>query len=57
MPEFRLTQISDTHLARRFPQLTANFDRVRDYIDAQRPDLVVNQRRSCLRRSEQPRRA
>jgi 3',5'-cyclic AMP phosphodiesterase CpdA len=42
MPEFRLTQISDTHLARRFPQLTDNFDRVRDYIDAQRPDLVVN---------------
>ena len=28
MPEFRLTQISDTHLARRFQTLTDNFDRV-----------------------------
>jgi 3',5'-cyclic AMP phosphodiesterase CpdA len=42
MPEFRLTQVSDTHLSRRFPQLTDNFDEVRDYIDANRPDLVVN---------------
>jgi 3',5'-cyclic AMP phosphodiesterase CpdA len=42
MPEFRLTQISDTHLARRLPKLTYNFDRVREYIDARRPDLVVN---------------
>ena len=42
MPEFRLTQISDTHLARRLPTLTENFDRVRDYIDARRPDLVIN---------------
>jgi 3',5'-cyclic AMP phosphodiesterase CpdA len=42
MPEFRLTQISDTHLARRFQKLTDNFDRVREYIDAHRPDLVVN---------------
>jgi 3',5'-cyclic AMP phosphodiesterase CpdA len=42
MPAFRLTQISDTHLARRLPTLTGNFDRVRDYIDATRPDLVVN---------------
>jgi 3',5'-cyclic AMP phosphodiesterase CpdA len=42
MPEFRLTQISDTHLARRLPTLTANFDRVREHIDARRPDLVVN---------------
>jgi 3',5'-cyclic AMP phosphodiesterase CpdA len=42
MPAFRLTQISDTHLARRLPALTGNFDRVRDYIDATRPDLVVN---------------
>ena len=42
MTEFRLTQISDTHLARRLPTLTDNFDRVRDYIDAKRPDLVVN---------------
>jgi 3',5'-cyclic AMP phosphodiesterase CpdA len=42
MPEFRLTQISDTHLARRFPDLTDNFHRVSEYIDATRPDLVVN---------------
>src|ERR1700731_96932 len=42
MPEFRLTQISDTHLARRLPTLTDNFDRVREYIDARRPDLVIN---------------
>ncbi len=42
MPEFRLTQISDPHLARRQPKLTDNFDRVSAYIDATRPDLVVN---------------
>src|SRR5882762_2647292 len=42
MTEFRLTQISDTHLARRLPKLTANFDRIRAYIDTTRPDLVVN---------------
>jgi len=42
MPEFRLTQISDTHLARRLPTLTENFHRVSEYIDARRPDLVVN---------------
>src|ERR1700737_1750977 len=42
MPEFRLTQISDTHLARRLSSLTDNFSRVSEYIDARRPDLVVN---------------
>ena len=42
MSEFRLTQISDTHLARRFASLTQNFDRVREHIDATRPDLVLN---------------
>ena len=42
MSEFRLTQITDTHLARRLPTLTDNFDRVREYIDAKRPDLVIN---------------
>jgi 3',5'-cyclic AMP phosphodiesterase CpdA len=42
MPEFRLTQISDPHLARRLPTLTANFHRVSEYIDATRPDLVIN---------------
>ena len=42
MPEFRLTQISDTHLARRLTKLTDNFHRVSEYIDATRPDLVIN---------------
>ncbi|MCA6113333.1 metallophosphoesterase [Bradyrhizobium sp. WSM 1738] len=44
MHEFRLTQISDTHLSRadRFASLTANFHRVSEHIDAARPDLVVN---------------
>jgi 3',5'-cyclic AMP phosphodiesterase CpdA len=42
MPEFRLTQISDTHLTRRHQSLTDNFHRVSQYIDATRPDLVVN---------------
>ncbi|WP_375411024.1 metallophosphoesterase family protein [uncultured Bradyrhizobium sp.] len=42
MPEFRLTQISDPHLARRLPMLTDNFHRVSEYIDATRPDLVIN---------------
>jgi 3',5'-cyclic AMP phosphodiesterase CpdA len=42
MPEFRLTQISDTHLARRLTSLTDNFHRVSEHIDANRPDLVVN---------------
>ena len=42
MPEFRLTQISDTHLARRYQKLTDNFHRVSEHIDASRPDLVIN---------------
>ncbi|WP_375160843.1 metallophosphoesterase family protein [Bradyrhizobium sp. RDT46] len=42
MSEFRLTQISDTHLGRRFPGLIANFHRVCERIDGDRPDLVVN---------------
>lgn len=44
MSEFRLTQISDTHLSRGrpFAQLTENFQRVSAHIDASRPDLVVN---------------
>lgn len=42
MTQFRLTQISDTHLARRFPTLTENFRRVSEHIDATRPDLVIN---------------
>jgi 3',5'-cyclic AMP phosphodiesterase CpdA len=39
MTEFHLTQISD---ARWLPKLTHNFERVSEYIDATRPDLVVN---------------
>src|ERR1700759_2535841 len=42
MTGFRLTQISDTHLARRLTRLTANFERLSDHIDATRPDLVIN---------------
>src|SRR5271154_4672843 len=42
MPEFRLTQISDTHLARRLTKLTDNFHRLSEHIDATRPDLVIN---------------
>jgi 3',5'-cyclic AMP phosphodiesterase CpdA len=42
MTEFRLTQISDTHLARRLRRLTENFHRVSEHIDAHRPDLVLN---------------
>jgi 3',5'-cyclic AMP phosphodiesterase CpdA len=42
MTPFRLTQISDTHLARRLQKLTDNFHRVAEHIDATRPDLVIN---------------
>ncbi len=42
MSELRLTQISDTHLARRLTRLTRNFERVVEHIDATRPDLVIN---------------
>ena len=42
MSEFRLIQISDTHLARRLTTLTENFHRVSEYIGARRPDLVIN---------------
>jgi len=42
MTEFRLTQISDTHLARRLNKLTANFECLSDHIDTTRPDLVIN---------------
>ncbi|MBO4224903.1 metallophosphoesterase [Bradyrhizobium neotropicale] len=42
MSEFRLTQISDTHLARSRPTLIANFEAVAEHIDATRPDLVLN---------------
>ena len=42
MSEFRLIQISDTHLARRYQKLTDNFHRVSEHIDASRPDLVIN---------------
>jgi len=42
MSDFHLTQISDTHLARRLTPLSDNFARVSEYIDTTRPDLVIN---------------
>ena len=42
MREFRITQITDTHLTRRLPKLTDNFNRVSEHIDATLPDLVIN---------------
>ena len=42
MPEFRVIQISDPHLARRLTSLTGNFHRASEYIDGRRPDLVIN---------------
>ena len=42
MREFRIIQISDTHLSRRLQKLTDNFHRVCEHIDATRPDLVIN---------------
>jgi 3',5'-cyclic AMP phosphodiesterase CpdA len=42
MSEFRLIQISDTHLTRRLTKLTDNFHRLSEYINANRPDLVIN---------------
>lgn len=42
MSEFHLIQISDPHLTRRHATLTDNFHRVSEYIDAKRPDLVID---------------
>jgi 3',5'-cyclic AMP phosphodiesterase CpdA len=42
MSEFRLIQISDPHLTKRHAALTDNFQRLRDYIDVKRPDLVID---------------
>jgi 3',5'-cyclic AMP phosphodiesterase CpdA len=42
MSDFRLIQISDTHLARRLSALTDNFLKASEYIDKRRPDLVIN---------------
>lgn len=42
MTAFRLIQITDCHLSPRFPRFVENFQRVSDYIDAARPDLVIN---------------
>jgi len=42
MSEFRLIQISDPHLTRRHASLTDNFQRLSEYIDAKRPDLVID---------------
>ena len=48
MTQFRLTQISDTHLARRIPKLTRNFEQLANYVDATRPDLVLNTGDVCF---------
>jgi 3',5'-cyclic AMP phosphodiesterase CpdA len=42
MRTFRLTQISDSHLSRRYPTFAKNFHRVAEHIAITRPDLVVN---------------
>jgi 3',5'-cyclic AMP phosphodiesterase CpdA len=42
MPKFRVSQISDTHLARCLRKLTENFHRVSEHIDVARPDLIIN---------------
>jgi 3',5'-cyclic AMP phosphodiesterase CpdA len=42
MSEFRLIQISDPHLTRRHASLTDNFHRLGEYIDTERPDLVID---------------
>jgi 3',5'-cyclic AMP phosphodiesterase CpdA len=44
MTEFRLTQVSDTHLSRGrpFAKLTDNFHRVSEHINTVRPDLIIN---------------
>jgi len=42
MTLFRLTQISDSHLSRRYPTFSKNFHRVCEHIDTTRPDLVIN---------------
>ena len=56
MTEFRLTQISDTHLSRaaRFAKLTENFHRVAEHIAANRPDLVDYTNLEDHRRVQQP---
>ena len=51
MTEFRLIQISDTHLARRMTSLIDNFHRVSEYIDTSRPDLVLNSGDLVVRRT------
>src|SRR3981081_4430076 len=42
MPEFRLTQFADPVPVRRLAKFAGNFHRVSEFIDARRPDLVVN---------------
>ena len=42
MPEFRLTQISDTHLAPSLRKINQNFHSVSDHIDATHPDIIIN---------------
>jgi 3',5'-cyclic AMP phosphodiesterase CpdA len=42
MSEFRVSQISDTHLARCLGKVTENFQRVSERINATRPDIIIN---------------
>ncbi|WP_315838780.1 metallophosphoesterase family protein [Bradyrhizobium prioriisuperbiae] len=42
MSAFRLTQITDTHLGAQYAPFVTNFEKVSQYIDDTRPDLVVN---------------
>jgi 3',5'-cyclic AMP phosphodiesterase CpdA len=54
MTIFRLTQISDSHLSRRYPTFAKNFHRVCEHIDTTRPDLVVNSGDLCFDGPEHP---
>ena len=42
MSEFRVSQISDSHLAPRLRKINQNFHRVSEHIEATRPDIVIN---------------
>ena len=42
MSQFRVSHISDTHLAPRLRKINENFHRVSEHIGATRPDIVIN---------------
>ncbi len=54
MSEFHLIQISDPHLTRRHAPLTDNFHRISEYIDAKRPDLVIDSGDMAFDATDQP---